>query len=316
MASYPQPPTPNPQHPSPRRTELSVPANNLRFIAKAATSTADEIILDLEDSVAPAARPEARTIAAKALNETDWGTRLRAVRINDVRTQWFYQDLIAVVETAGANIDAIILPKVNRPEDVYMLDMLLTQIETATGLRRHIAIEAQIETAEGMANVEQIARASRRLATLIFGPGDYAASIGAPVLDIGAHNVDYPGHLWHAALSRIVVAAKAAGLEALDGPYGAYRDLEGLGTSARLARMLGCDGKWAIHPTQLDPINEIFTPSAEELHRAQEIYDRYQATLAGQGAGAFSIGGELIDAASLRMAERTLARGRPPAMKL
>lgn len=298
--------------PRSRRTELSVPANNLRFIAKAAASAADEIILDLEDSIAPAMRPEARRIAAQALNDTDWGHRLRAVRVNDVRTQWFYQDLIAVVEAAGANIDAIILPKVNRPEDVYMLDMLLSQIEAAKGIQHPIAIEAQIETAEGMANVEQIARSSRRLATLIFGPGDYAASIGAPVLDIGAHTPDYPGHLWHAALSRIVVAAKAAGLEALDGPYGAYQDLDGLRTSAGLARMLGCDGKWAIHPAQIEPINAIFTPSEAELRRAQDIHDRYQAALTGQSAGAFSIGGELIDAASLRMAERTLARARRP----
>lgn len=300
------------QHSRPRRAELSVPANNPRFIVKAATSEADEIILDLEDSVSPTARPEARTIVVKALNETDWGKRLRAVRVNDVRTQWFYRDVIAVVEGAGANIDAVVLPKVNRPEDVYMLDMLLMQIEMATGLQPRIAIEAQIETALGMANVEQIARASRRLETLIFGPGDYAASLGAPVLDIGGHNMDYPGHLWHAALSRIVVAAKAAGLEALDGPYGAYKDEQGLRTSARWARMLGCDGKWAIHPAQLAPINDIFTPSEEELRRAQDIYDRYQAALAGQDAGAFSIGGELIDAASLRMAERTLAR-RPSA---
>jgi citrate lyase beta subunit len=297
----------------PRRTELSVPANNLRFIAKAATSKADEIILDLEDSVSPAARPEARAVAVRALNETDWGTRLRAVRVNDVRTSWFYRDVIAVVEGAGTNLDAIVLPKVNRPEDVYMLDMFLSQIEAAMGWSPHIAIEAQIETALGMANVEQIARASRRLVSLIFGPGDYAASIGAPLLDIGGHAADYPGHVWHAALSRIVVAAKAAGLEVLDGPYGAYKDEEGLRTSARWARMLGCDGKWAIHPAQLAPINDIFSPTEEELRRAQDIHDRYQAALAGHSAGAFSIGGELIDAASLRMAERTLARRRTPA---
>jgi citrate lyase subunit beta/citryl-CoA lyase len=298
----------------PRRTELAVPASNFRFIAKAATTSADEIMLDLEDGVAPTARPEARTNIVKALNEIDWGTRIRAVRVNDVRTQWFYQDVIAVVERAGAHLDAIILPKVNRPEDVYMLDMLLQQIEAAKGLARHIGIEAQIETAEGMANVEEIARASPRLETLIFGPGDYAASIGMPVLRIGGHDFDYPGHLWHAALSRIVVAAKAAGLEALDGPYGTYRDVEGLRTSALLARALGCDGKWAIHPLQIEPINRIFSPTEEELNEAQRIHDRYMRAVGDEHTGAITLGGELVDAASLRLAERILARGRAAGM--
>lgn len=298
----------------PRRTELAVPASNFRFIAKAATASADEIMLDLEDGVAPTARPEARTNIVKALNEIDWGTRIRAVRVNDVRTQWFYQDVIAVVERAGAHLDAIILPKVNRPEDVYMLDMLLQQIEAAKGLARHIGIEAQIETAEGMANVEEIARASPRLETLIFGPGDYAASIGMPILRIGGHDFDYPGHLWHAALSRIVVAAKAAGLEALDGPYGTYRDVDGLRTSALLARALGCDGKWAIHPLQIEPINRIFSPTEEELNEAQRIHDRYMRAVGDEHTGAITLGGELVDAASLRLAERILARGRAAGM--
>lgn len=294
----------------PRRTELAVPGSSPRFIAKAATLAADEIMLDLEDSVTPGARPEARANIVKGLTELDWGERIRAVRVNDVRTPWFYQDLIAVVEGAGAFLDVIILPKVNRPEDIYMLDMLLTQIETAHTLPHRIAIEAQIESAEGMTNVEAIARASTRLETLIFGPGDYAASLGMPILDIGGHTYDYPGHLWHAALSRMVVAAKAAGLEAIDGPYGAYQDAEGLSRSGQLARYLGCDGKWAIHPTQIDTINTIFSPTPDELRRAQEIYDRYTAVMSGNGAGALTMSGDLVDAASFRMAERTLARGR------
>ncbi len=294
----------------PRRTELSVPASNPRFIAKAATAPADEVMLDLEDSVAPAARPEARANVVKALVEMDWGSRIRAVRVNDVRTQWFYQDVIAVVEGAGAQLDAVVLPKVNRPEEVYMLDMLLSQIEAATGQPARIAIEAQIESAQGMAQVEQISRASRRLESLIFGPGDYAASLGMPILNIGGHTFDYPGHVWHAALSRIVVAAKAAGLQAIDGPYGAYQDAEGLRTSAILARTLGCDGKWAIHPAQIDPLNAIFSPTDEELAAAQAIYDRYIQALDGESAGALAVEGQLVDAASLRLAERTLARGR------
>lgn len=293
----------------PRRTELSVPASNPRFIAKAATSAADEIILDLEDGVAPTARPAARANIVTALQTLDWGTRIRAVRVNAIRTPHFYQDLIAVVEGAGAQLDAVILPKADRPEDVYTLDMLLGGIEAAQGIGQRIGIEAQIETAAGMANVEAIARASPRLQALIFGPGDYAASIGMPILQIGGALPDYPGHIWHTALSRIVVAAKAAGLEALDGPYGAYQDLEGLRASAHLARQLGCDGKWAIHPTQLEPINGIFSPTPEELARAQAIIDRYTEALAGDGRGAFALDGDLIDAASLRMARRILARG-------
>jgi citrate lyase subunit beta/citryl-CoA lyase len=191
-----------------------------------------------------------------------------------------------------------------------MLDMLLSQIEMKLGLTRPIAIEAQIESAQGMAQVEQIATTSRRLVALIFGPGDFAASIGAPMLTIGGHTPAYPGHIWHAALSRMVVAAKAAGLEAIDGPYGLYTDAEGLQTSATLARMLGCDGKWAIHPSQIEPINTIFTPSAEELARAQQIYDRYQQAIGGEARGAIAFEGDLIDAASVKMAERVLAKGR------
>ncbi len=294
----------------PRRTELAVPATNLRFIAKAAASTADLVFMDLEDGVAPDQRAAARQQIIAALPQHDWGTKLRGVRINATSTRWFYDDLITVVEGAGAFIDVIILPKVNLPGDVYMLDTLLSQIETKQGLRRPIMIEAQIETAQGMAHVEQIATASRRLAALIFGPGDFAASVGMPVLEIGATVSDYPGHLWHAALSRMVVAAKAAGLEAIDGPYGAYQDAVGLQRSAMLARALGCDGKWAIHPGQIEPINALFTPTDAELDRAQQIVQRYAAARDGEGRGALALGGELIDAASLRMAEHVLAKGR------
>jgi citrate lyase subunit beta/citryl-CoA lyase len=294
----------------PRRTELAVPGNNPRFIAKALSSAADEVFLDLEDSVAPDMRVEARQLIINALNEEDWGTKLRAVRVNAISSPWFYDDLITVVEQAGHNLDAIILPKVNVPGDVYMLDMLLSQIEVKQAFTRRIAIEAQIETAGGMVHVEEIATASRRLETLIFGPGDYAASIGVPVLTIGGHEINYPGHIWHSALSRIVVAAKAAGLEAIDGPYGAFKDQQGLEQSAQMARLLGCDGKWAIHPTQIEPINTIFSPSATELSQAQEIVNRYEAAMRDERVGALALSGDLIDAASLRMAERTLARGR------
>lgn len=252
----------------PRRTELAVPASNARFIAKAAGSDADLVMLDLEDGVAPGDRVLARQNIVRALNDHDWGDKLRAVRINATTTHWFYDDLITVVEGAGSHLDVVILPKANVPGDVYMLDMLLGQIEGKIGIHRPIAIEAQIETAAGMANVHAIATASRRLAALIFGPGDYAASLGMPLLDIGGEVAGYPGHLWHAALSRIVVAARAAGIDAIDGPFGAYKDAEGLERSARLARALGCDGKWAIHPDQIALINRVFSPTEAELQRA------------------------------------------------
>ncbi len=298
------------KHTQPRRTELAVPGSNPKFIAKAVTAAADLVFLDLEDSVVPDQRPEARRLIIKALNENNWGSKLRAVRINATTSQWFYDDLITVVEAAGHNLDVVILPKVNLPGDVYMLDLLLSQIELKQGFSRPIAIEAQIESAQGMAHVEQIATASRRLAALIFGPGDFAASIGAPLLTIGGNAAEYPGHIWHAALSRMVVAAKAAGLEAIDGPYGVYTDAEGLTTSATMARMLGCDGKWAIHPSQIEPINTIFSPTDAELARAQQIYDRYRQAVDGEARGAVALNGDLIDAASLKMAERVLAKGR------
>lgn len=294
----------------PRRSELSVPGDNERFIAKAVGSDADLVMLDLEDSVAPELRRNARQLIVSALKNNDWGRKLRAVRINATSTHWFYDDLITVVESAGDMLDVVILPKVNVPGDVYMLDMLLTQIETKQRFTRPIAIEAQIETAAGMLNVEQIAMASRRLVALIFGPGDFAASLGMPLLDIGGAMPDYPGHIWHAALSRMVIAAKAAGVMAIDGPYGAYTDPAGLERSAMLSRSLGCDGKWAIHPSQIDPINAIFTPSDAAIAQAQAILARYTAALDSEGRGAVAMAGEMIDAASLRMAEQVLAKAR------
>jgi len=294
----------------PRRSELAVPGNNGRFIAKALASSADLVFLDLEDSVAPDVRPAARQTIIAALNEQDWGVKLHGLRINATTTPWFYDDLITVVEGAGQNLDVVILPKVNVPGDVYMLDMLLTQIEAKQGFTRPIQIEAQIESAVGMAHVEQIATASRRLTALNFGPGDYAASLGMPLLDIGGALPGYPGHLWHAALSRMIVAAKAAGLEAIDGPYGAYRDLHGLKTSAQLSRALGCDGKWAIHPDQLETINTTFTPTDAEQAHAQQIVERYTQAMSNTDQGAIGLEGALIDAASLRMAERVLAKAR------
>jgi len=292
----------------PRRSELAVPAGNQRFVAKALASEAELVFLDLEDGVAPDARAEARRAAVAALLRDDWGSRLRAVRVNATASPWYYEDLIGVVEAAGSRLDLVILPKVEQPGDVYMTARLLEQIEARRGFGRPITIEAQIETARGMAQVEAIAASSRRLDALCFGPGDFAASIGAPILEIGGEAAGYPGHVWHAALSRIVVAARANGLQAIDGPYGAFRDAAGLERSAALARALGCDGKWAIHPDQLAPINAAFAPTPAELERARAIVERYGRAAGAEGRGAVALDGELIDAASLRMALRVLGR--------
>jgi citrate lyase subunit beta / citryl-CoA lyase len=292
--------------PRPRRSTLVVPGSSERFIAKAASSSADQVLLDLEDSVTPDALPAARQRIIAALPRYDRRRMLRAVRVNATSSPWFYGDVITIVEAAGALLDVIVLPKVNVPGDVYMLDRLLAQIEAVHGYDRQIAIEAQIETAQGMINVEQIATSSPRLAALIFGPGDFAASIGAPTLSIGGVDESYPGHVWHAALSRIVWAAATAGLAAIDGPYAAYNDVDGLNRSAGLARALGCDGKWAIHPSQIAPINAAFSPTPDEIVRAQRIV----ASLKQATTGAATLGGEMIDGASIRLAERVLARAQ------
>jgi len=282
----------------------------MRFMEKAAQTTVDEVFLDLEDSVAPNKKVEARAMIVKALREFDWSGKTVVVRVNDISTQWFYGDLIEVVEGAGEKIDAIMQPKVHRPEDVYVLDTLLSQIELKMGFNRRIGIEAQIESAAGMANVERIAHASPRLVSLIFGPGDYAASCGIPVFSIGTHGVSYPGHLWHYAISRIVSAAKSAGLDAIDGPYGAIADIEGLTRSAQMARLLGCDGKWAVHPSQIEPITRAFSPTEEELRRARMIAERYEAATEREGVGAVMLDGDMIDAASLKLAERALEKAK------
>ena len=280
------------------------------MMQKAAASAADEVFLDLEDAVAPSEKAAARGKVVEAIKDLDWGSKIVSVRINDLSTAWAYRDLIEVVEGAGDRLDTVIVPKVTRVEDVVFVDTLLTQLERALGLPHRIGVEVLIETASGMANVEAIARASDRLESLIFGPGDYAASVGVPTLSIGGHAAHYPGHFWHYPLSRVVVAAKAAGLDALDGPYDAYRDEEGLREGARLARALGCDGKMAIHPDQIEPLNQVFSPTPEEIAWAQRIADRYRAATEEEGLGAVTLDGRLIDAVSLKLADRVLEKAR------
>jgi len=291
-----------------RRTELAVPASSMKMMRSASRSTADEVFLDLEDSVSPGQKELARANVVQALKELDWTGKVVAVRINGLDTKLAYRDLIEVVEAAGQRLDAIMVPKVRCPEDVYFVDTLLTQIEEQVSIDKRIGIEAMIENAMGLGNVERIALASRRLETLVFGPADYAASVGVPNLSIGAHAMDYPGHVWHYAMSRVVAAAKAAGLQAVDGPFGSYTDLEGVRKSAQMARTLGYDGKWAVHPAQIDVINDVFTPSDELIRQAMAFVERYRGPEGTNGQGVVAMDGQMIDGASLRIVDDLLRR--------
>lgn len=291
------------------RSELAVPGSNPRMIEKAAGSDADVAFLDLEDAVAPAEKAAARPSVVAGLRERQWGATTAAFRVNALDTPFFYRDLIEVVEGASDAVSLVVVPKVNRPEDVYVVDTLLTQLEASLGLRRRIGLEVQIETAEGLVNCERIATASDRVEALTFGPGDFAASAGMPAAQIGMPDewdARYPGHRWHYAMSRIVIAARAAGVRVIDGPYADFRDMDGLRSSCEIARGLGFDGKWCIHPVQISVVNEVFSPSDDEISWARQVLAEYQAA-AARGSGAVAIDGRMIDGASIRMAQRTLS---------
>lgn len=290
-----------------RRVQLASPGSNLRMLENGSKSNADHVFLDLEDSVAPNQKVESRATVVQALRDFDWSGKIACVRVNGLDTKWFYGDLIEVVEGAGDNLDTIMMPKAGSAADVYMVDTLLTQIEKNNGLEPGgIGIEAQIETAQGMVSVNEIAFASPRLKSLIFGPGDYSASVQARGLSIGASE-NYPGHVWHYAIHRIVVAARAAGLQVTDGPYADYRNLDGYRESCEMALALGCDGKWAVHPDQIAVAQEVFTPSSEDIARARRIMTEYTQALE-EGKGAIAIDGEMVDAATLKMAEIASAK--------
>ncbi len=296
----------------PRRTCLTVPGSSDRFLAKARTLTADEVILDLEDAVAPSAKDQARTLVAAAL-EGGWpGQRVLAVRINGVDGPWAYRDVIEIVERSGRWLDAIVLPKVSAPEHVSWLDLLLSQVEAAAGLPSgQIVIEAQIEDAAGLAAVDQIAASSPRLAALVFGPADFMASVGMRSLSIGAQPAGYAGgDAFHYALMRILVAARSAGLQAIDGPYAAIGDIEGLTAAAASTAALGFDGKWVLHPDQIGPVNAAFSPGQDEYERAEALLEAYEQASTGEGRGAVRHGGEMIDEASRKLALVAVARGR------
>ncbi len=295
----------------PRRSELATPASNAHMSEVAARSGADLVFLDLEDACAPAAKESARTTAVAALTGLDWGDTIRAVRINGLDTPWCHSDIIEVVTGARDALEVIIVPKVLSARDVWWVDVLLTQLETKLGLTRPIALEALIEEAEGLLNAAEIARASPRLQALIFGAGDLSASLHARVDGNFAPAGNYPGDYWHAVRVQILAAARAAGIAAIDAPYPGYRDESGYRHAATHAALLGFDGKWAIHPSQVPIANDVFTPSASELAEARAIMADYRHAEA-DGVGAVGRNGKLVDAALMRHAANVLRRAVPP----
>jgi citrate lyase subunit beta / citryl-CoA lyase len=289
-----------------------VPGSSPRFLIKARGLAVDEVFIDLEDAVAPAEKEQSRAAAVQALRDGGWGTKIRAVRVNDVRTGWAYRDVVDIVEHAGEWLDSIVLPKVTGPLDVGWLDLLLGQIEQATGLEHgRIAIEAQIEDAAGLACVDAIAAASPRLETLIFGPADFMASMRMRSLTVGAQPAGYAtGDAFHYAHMRILVAARANGLQAIDGPFAAIGDIGGLTASAARAAAVGFDGKWVLHPGQVDVVNSEFSPSQADYDRAELMIEAYEYYTTVQRRGAAMLDGEMIDEASRKLALVAAARGR------
>lgn len=292
-----------------RRSCHSVPGSNPKFLAKAPSLPADEIFFDLEDSVAPLAKEDARGNIIQALKEGDWTGKTVVLRVNGVYTKWCYRDIIEIVESAGQFLDCIMIPKVEYPSDVVFVDKLLTMIEQTTGLEKSIGIEIQIETATGLRNVFDIAHASNRAETLIFGPADMSASLGLPTVTAGLPMPGYPGDHWHWVLETILVAARDAGLQAIDGPYLLINDLDGYREAAMRARALGYDGKWSLHPAQIDVVNEVFKPTQEEFDKASALLEAYEHATTIEQRGAVMFGKEMIDEASRKMAEQFVARG-------
>ncbi|WP_128515110.1 HpcH/HpaI aldolase/citrate lyase family protein [Tabrizicola thermarum] len=290
-----------------QRSELAVPASNPTMIDKAANGPADYVFLDLEDAVAPPEKEIARKNAIQALNDIDWAAKGKtvSVRINGLDTHYMYRDVVDVMEQAGSRVHTLLVPKVGVPGDLYMVEAMVNQIEMAKGFSTRVGLEALIETALGMANVEAIAQFGGRLEALHFGVADFAASMRARTVNIGGLNPDYPGDQWHAAIARMVTACRAYGLRPIDGPFGDFSDPEGYKAGARRAAALGCEGKWAIHPSQVAMANEVFSPTEAEVTKARRIIEELRAAEA-QGKGAASLDGKMIDAASEKMARNVL----------
>ena len=305
-----------------QRSELAVPGSSPQLFEKAARSAADAVFLDLEDAVAPDHKEPARRNIIEAINDVDWGDKTLTVRINGLDTHYMYRDVIEVLEQAGDRLDVIMIPKVGTAADVYAVDMLVTQVEQAKGRKKRVGLSLIIETALGMMNVDEIAGASPRNEALHFGVADYAASTRARTTNIGGSNRDYAvptdpvegearqvhwGDMWHYALARMVVAARAHGLRPIDGPFGDFSDAEGYRAAARRAAALGCEGKWAIHPSQVALANEVMSPPEAEVEKARRILAAMEQARA-EGKGAVSLDGRLIDIASIRQAEALVAK--------
>jgi crotonobetainyl-CoA:carnitine CoA-transferase CaiB-like acyl-CoA transferase/citrate lyase beta subunit len=290
-----------------RRSELSTPGSSEKMMEKAAASAADLVFLDLEDAVAPSEKVNARSKVASALRSLDWGHKTRAVRINDVETQYAYEDVIEVVEGAGEALDILIIPKVKTPRDIWFVETLLEEIETKRGHTKRIGLEVLIEEVEALINVEEIARCSPRLQAVIFGPGDFSASQGVSTSAIGGSDEDrYPGDIWHYARNKIVVAARAAGIDAVDGPFAAFKDPDGYRREAVRSATLGFVGKWAIHPSQIEIANDVYSPTQEDVDRARKLARAYEEAEA-RGLGAVDVDGDMVDAASIRGLRKTMA---------
>jgi citrate lyase subunit beta/citryl-CoA lyase len=295
-----------------------VPGSNPRFLEKAQGLDSDQVFLDLEDSVAPIAKADARANVVAALNTGDWDGRVRTVRVNDWTTRWTYRDVVEVVEGAGANLDCVMLPKVQSADHVRALDLLLTQIETTMGYDvGRIGIEAQVENALGLVNVDEIATASPRMETLIFGPADFMASINLKSLVVGEQPPGYDvGDAYHYILMRLLMAARAHDLQVIDGPYLQIKDLEGFRRVAGRSAALGFDGKWTLHPSQIEVANEVYSPRQEDYDHAENILDAYEHYTSEKGGarGAVMLGEEMIDEASRKMALVISGKGRAAGM--
>jgi citrate lyase beta subunit len=291
----------------PRRSTLSVPGHIEKMHVKASQRDVDVTMLDLEDSVPVDAKESARTRVIQSIHTLNWQDTILTVRINGLDTPFGYRDLLEVAEAAGPSIEAVVVPKVNHPGDIHFVSRMLDGIEAAKGFSKRIHIEAIIESAEGLEQVSQIAKASDRLITLVFGIVDYSASIGARLVSISGHGEKeeeiYPGHRWNFEMSRIVMAAKAHGLLAIDAPYGNFKDPTGLQRSAALACALGYDGKWAIHPDQIDIVNQVFSPSKEDVDRAVKVLAAHKEARE-KGLGAVAVEGRMVDQATVRLAKQ------------
>jgi len=299
------------------RSELAVPGSNPVFLEKAAKSPADVVFLDLEDAVAPDDKPQARKNIIEALNDLDWSSKTVSIRINGLDTHYCYRDVVDIVEQAGQHLDLIMIPKVGTASDVYAIDMLVTQIENSMGFQNRIGFEHIIESALGMQNLPEIAQASSRNESLHFGVADYAASTKAKTTGIGGPNEDYYvltdpdadgnrevhwGDMWHYPITQMVVVARANGLRPVDGPFGDFSDPDGYVAQAKRAAVLGCEGKWAIHPSQIALANEVYSPSEKEVTQAKRIVAAMEEAVK-EGRGAVALDGRLIDIASIKQAE-------------